>query len=149
MCAVLSHFSCVRLFAIPWTVAQQAPLSMGSSRQEYWSGLPCPPPGDLPDPGIKPMSPVSPALGNGLFTISITREAPNEHQPRTDGKKGAAAPGNTMCKMRAGRLQGSEWGWFGWEKGKYEVTAKRGWEKPLGSDEKSLERYAERFGLMS
>ena len=42
---VVSHFSHVRLFATPWTVARQAPLSMGFSRQEYWSGLPCPPPG--------------------------------------------------------------------------------------------------------
>ena len=50
----LSH---VRLFAAPWTVAYQAPLSMGFSRQEYWSGLPFPSPGDLPDPGIKPGSP--------------------------------------------------------------------------------------------
>ena len=47
MC-MLSHFSCVPLFAIPWTVARQAPLSMGFSRQGYWSGLPFPPPGDLP-----------------------------------------------------------------------------------------------------
>ena len=46
--------SCVRLFATPWTAARQAPLSMGFSRQEYWSGLPCPPPGDLPNPGIEP-----------------------------------------------------------------------------------------------
>ena len=46
-----------RLFAIPWTVAYQAPPSMGFSRQEYWSGLPFPSPGDLPDPGIKPGSP--------------------------------------------------------------------------------------------
>ena len=45
-----------------WTVAPQAPLSMESSRQEYWSGLPCPPPGDLPDLGIEPRSPVSPVL---------------------------------------------------------------------------------------
>ena len=45
-------------FATPWTTACQAPLSMGSSREEYCSGLPCPPPGDLPDPGIKPTSPV-------------------------------------------------------------------------------------------
>ena len=45
-----------------WTVAHQAPLSMGLSRQEYWSGLPSPPPGDFPDPMIKPTSPVSPAL---------------------------------------------------------------------------------------
>ena len=49
--------SCVRLFAIPWTVACQAPPSMGFSRQEYWSGLPFPSPGDLPDAGIKPGSP--------------------------------------------------------------------------------------------
>ena len=47
----------VRLFATPWTVAHQAPLSMGFSGQEYWSGLPCPPPGDLPNPGIDPRSP--------------------------------------------------------------------------------------------
>ena len=47
----------VRLFAIPWTVAYQAPLSMEFSRQEYWSGLPFPSPGDLPDPGINPGSP--------------------------------------------------------------------------------------------
>ena len=50
----LSH---VQLFATPWTVAHQAPLSMGFSRQEYWSGLPFPSPGDLPDPGIEPRSP--------------------------------------------------------------------------------------------
>ena len=49
--------SCVRLFASPWTVACQALLSKGFSRQEYWSGLPFPSPGDLPDPGIKPRSP--------------------------------------------------------------------------------------------
>ena len=53
----MSHagtLSRVRLFAIPWTVSYQASLSMGSSRQEYWSGLPFPSPGDLPDPGIEP-----------------------------------------------------------------------------------------------
>ena len=53
---MLSHFSHVRLFVTPWAVARQAPLSVGSSRQKYWSGLPCPPPGDLPDPGIEPVS---------------------------------------------------------------------------------------------
>ena len=53
---VLSHFSHVRLWATLWTAACQAPLSMGFSRQEYWSGLPHPPPGDLPDSGIKPVS---------------------------------------------------------------------------------------------
>ena len=54
---VLSHSAFVLLFVIPWPVAHQAPLSMGFSRQEYWSGLPFPPLGDLPDPGIEPMSP--------------------------------------------------------------------------------------------
>ena len=53
---VLGHFSRVQLSATPWTVAGQAPLSMGFS-QEYWSGLPFPPPGDLPNPGIDPASP--------------------------------------------------------------------------------------------
>ena len=54
---MLSHFSCARLFVILWTVALQAPLSMEFSRQEYWSGLPFPSPGDLPDPGAEPESP--------------------------------------------------------------------------------------------
>ena len=53
---VLSRFSRVQLCKTQWTVAHQAPLSMGFSRQEYWSGLPCPPPGDLSDPGIEPSS---------------------------------------------------------------------------------------------
>ena len=59
---MLSPFSHVQLFTTLWTAALQVPLSMGFSRQEYWSGLPCLPPGDLPDPGTKPTSPVSPAL---------------------------------------------------------------------------------------
>ena len=65
---------CVPLFVIPGTVACQAPLSMGFSRQEYWSGLPCPLPGDLPDPGIKSMSLMSPALAGGFFSTSTTWE---------------------------------------------------------------------------
>ena len=52
----------VQLFATPWTVAHQTPLSMGFFRQQYWSGLPCHPPGDLPDPGIEPVSPGAPSL---------------------------------------------------------------------------------------
>ena len=59
-------------FATPWTVACQASLSLGFSRQEYWSGLPCPPPGDLPNAGIKP---TSPALAGGFFTTSAPLEA--------------------------------------------------------------------------
>ena len=72
---VLSRFTRVRLFATPWTVARQAPLSTGFSRQEYWSGLPCPPPGDLPDSGIIPVSLPSPALAGSFFTASVTWEA--------------------------------------------------------------------------
>ena len=62
---MLSCFSCI-LFATIWTVAYQAPLSMGFSKKEYWSGLPCPPTGDLPDPGMKPTSLMSPTLADGL-----------------------------------------------------------------------------------
>ena len=61
MC-ILSRFSRVQLCATPWTVAHQAPLPVEFSRQEDWSGLPFPPLGDLPDTGIKPASPASPAL---------------------------------------------------------------------------------------
>ena len=61
-----------RLFATPWTIAHQVPLSMGFSRQEYWYRLPCSPPGALPDLGIEPMSP---ALAGGFFTSSTTWKA--------------------------------------------------------------------------
>ena len=74
---MLRHFSHVRLFATLWTVAHQAPLSMEFSRQEYWSGLPCSPPGDLPNPGIEPMSLMSPALVGAFFTTSATWELPS------------------------------------------------------------------------
>ena len=60
--------SCVRLFATPWTVALQAPLSMEFSRQAYWNGLPFPTPEDFPNPGIKPASLASPALADRFFT---------------------------------------------------------------------------------
>ena len=67
---VLSCFGCVQLFATLWTVARQASLSMGFTRQEYWSGLPFPPLGGLPDSEIKPRSLMSPALAGGFFTTS-------------------------------------------------------------------------------
>ena len=60
MSACMCVLSCVQLFVTPWTVAHQAPLSMEFSRQEYWSGLPLPSPGELPEPGIEPSSLVSP-----------------------------------------------------------------------------------------
>ena len=73
-CAVFTHFSHVRLCDL-WTVACQAPLPMGISRQEHWSELLCPPPGDLPDPGIEPISLMSPALAGRFFTTSAAWEA--------------------------------------------------------------------------
>ena len=76
VCTVLSCFSHVWLFAPLWTVAQQAPLSMGFSRQEYWSGLPCPPPGHPPNPGIEPRSLMSPALAGGFFTTNAIWKVP-------------------------------------------------------------------------
>ena len=69
---VLSHFSHIRLFATQWTVAHQAPLYIGFSRQEYWRGLPCPSPGDLPDSEIEPWSLLSPPLEGGFFTTGTT-----------------------------------------------------------------------------
>ena len=71
---VLSCFSHVQFFATPWTVACQAPLSIGFSRQEYWSELPFSPPGDFPNPGIEPTPLMSPALAGGFFTTSATWE---------------------------------------------------------------------------
>ena len=72
---LLSH---VRLFATPWTVAHQAPPSMGFSRQEYWSGLPFPSPGDLPNPGIKSRSPI-------LQADTLTSEPPGKHGSNSSG----------------------------------------------------------------
>ena len=70
-CAELSHLVVSDSLLTPWTVAHQAPLSMGFSRQEDWSGLPFPPPGDLPDPGVEP---VSPTLAGGFFSTEPPRK---------------------------------------------------------------------------
>ena len=70
-----SPFSCIQLFVTLCIVACQAPLLMGFSRQESWSGLLYPPPGDLPDLGIEPVSFTPPALAGGFFTTSTTWEA--------------------------------------------------------------------------
>ena len=74
----LSCFSRVQLCATPRTGAHQAPLSTGFSSQEYWSGLPFPPPGDLLDPGMEPAPLMSPALAGGFFTTNPTWEARTE-----------------------------------------------------------------------
>ena len=75
----VKSFSCVRPFANPWTVDHEAPLSMGFSRQETWSGLPFPSPGDLPDPGIEPKSPA-------LQADALTSEPPGK--PRVSEREG-------------------------------------------------------------
>ena len=84
---VLSNFSHVRLFVTLWTVACQAPLSVGFSRQEYWSGLPCRPPGNLRNPGTELLSLASLALAGWFFTTSATWEAPKRFFLSTLGVK--------------------------------------------------------------
>ena len=81
MC-MLSPFSHIQLFVTRWTVTCQALLFMGFFWQEYWSGLPCPPPGDLPNPRIKPMSLIPPALAGRFFITSAIWEAPPTHKPK-------------------------------------------------------------------
>ena len=83
---MLSH---VQLFATPWTVARQVPLSLGFLRQEYQSGLPCPPPGDLLNPGIEFISPVSPALAGGFLPL-----APSGKPGGSDGKESTCTEGD-------------------------------------------------------
>ena len=78
--ACASLLSCVRLSATPWTVARQAPLSMGLSRKEHWSGLPCPPPWDRPNPGIQPRSP-------SLQVDSLPFEPPGSQALETVSKR--------------------------------------------------------------
>ena len=75
VCVCARMLSCVPLFKTPWTITHQAPLSMGFSKQEYWSGLPFPTPGNLPDLGIEPTSLTSPALAGKFFTTNATWEA--------------------------------------------------------------------------
>ena len=77
--------SCVRLFATPWTIACQPSLSMEFSRQEYWSRLSFPTPGDLPDPGIEPISLAPPALAGGFFSTVLP------------GKPARTVKGNLGC----------------------------------------------------
>ena len=72
LCACMqSHFSPVWIFETPWTVAHQATLSMGFSRQEYWSGRPCPPPGDLPNPGSEPVSLMFSCIGRQVLYLLL------------------------------------------------------------------------------
>ena len=91
----VSRFSHFRLFATLWAVACQASPSKGFSRQEYWSGLPCPPPGILPDPGIEPVCLMSPALAGRFFT---TRPS---GKPKKEAKCSEHCGRLPPCKMQA------------------------------------------------
>ena len=95
---VLSHLGGIQLFATLWSAACQAPLSAGLSRQEYWSGLPFPPPGDLPDPGIKPGSPALQADSLPLSHWGILPKGPAQFQYRI-----LALPSPALS-----------WGWSSW-----------------------------------
>ena len=84
-------FSPVRLFGILWAIACQAPLSVGFPKQEYWSRLPFPPSGDLPNPGIEPSSLISPTIAGEFFITSATWEA-SDLQVNTCCMKGCHLP---------------------------------------------------------
>ena len=88
----MKSLSRVWLFVTPRTVACQASLSMEFSRQEYWSDLPCPPPGDLPNPGTEPTSLLSPAMPGELSTTSVTWEAVQRVAKWVDSEAGGLGP---------------------------------------------------------
>ena len=88
----------VRLFATLWTVAHQAPLSMGFSRQEYWSGLPFPSPGDLPNPGIEPGSPT-------LEADALTSEPPGKRNKQSSLESPSFLPKHFISKESFPKFQ--------------------------------------------
>ena len=88
----------------PWTVAHQAPLSMGFPRQEYWNGLPFPSPGDLPDPGIEPVSPESPALAGVFFTTEPPGKPSHCHKTWYSGMNGnSTSQASRTAVLKPGR----------------------------------------------
>ena len=105
VCAKLFQ-SCLNLSTL-WTVAHQAPLSMRYSRQEYWSGLPCPSPGDLPDPGMELKSLMSPALAGGFFNTSTTspRQISTTCDPQFDCYSVKGVPACSSCGPFSFRAQ--------------------------------------------
>ena len=94
-------------FAAPWTVARQAPLSLALSRQEYCSGFPCPPPWDLPNPGIKSVSLLSPTLAGGVLTLTSARKEEPYQKCGTWERVGLG--GGTK---RVVRHEGLPWSWL-------------------------------------
>ena len=104
-CCLVTAVTAVRFCATLWTLARQAPLSMGFSRQEYWSGLPCPPPGDLPDPGIKLESP---ALQADSLPMSHEMNEWNEAQ-EMNGASAKCESGRLKEDHASLRERGKDW----------------------------------------
>ena len=108
MCAcMLSRFSHVQFSATLWTIACQAPLFMGFSRQEYWSGMLCPSPGDLPDPGIKPASLTSPALASWVLCYECHLRSPSFLIPKRKHHFTGLAWSVVSCRHICSCLQNS------------------------------------------
>ena len=126
-------------FVTPWTVVHQAPLSVGFSRQDYWSGLPFPLPGDLSDPGTEPESPASPALAGGFFTT----EPVGKPLKRLLSDR---FPGGALVKnlpASAGEPRAKFDPWVG------KIPWRRAWQNPLQCSclENSMDRGAWRAAL--
>ena len=109
VCTVLSHFCRVQLFVTLWTIAHQAPLSMGFSWQEYWNELPCPLPEDLSDPGIEPASLKPPASAGMLFATNATWQAPKSNVHTLIKNTLLLSGKESTCQCRRYRLNP----WFG------------------------------------
>ena len=106
MC-VCSVASVMSDFVTPWIVAYQAPLCMGFPRQEYWSGLPCPPPGDLPNPGIEPTSLAAPVLQVDSLPLSYQKESESEvpqSYPTLCDPMDGSLPGSTIHGIFQARI---------------------------------------------
>ena len=114
--------SCVRLCATPWTEAHQAPMPLGFFRQEYWSGLPCSLPGDLPYPGIQRRSPLSPALEANSLPA----------EPRGKLSEGGAFPAEGTVSGSNSMLEDQEGGQGGWRWGGCEQQSEGIWEGQRG-----------------
>ena len=139
-CCVLSHDW---LFTTPWTVAWQAPLSMVLSRQEYWSGLPFSSPRDLPNPGIRSMSPASPALVRGFFITEppgkssyycyITNHSSNFKQLfylayNLGGQEFRKGLAGRLCSRSLNCMQSdARWGWIIWWPNRVDVKVAPSW----------------------
>ena len=96
--------SCIQLFCDPMDCSPPSPPSMDFPRQEYWSGLPFPPPGDLPDPGIEPMSPASPALQVGSLPLSHLLTSALQTELQSSGKRAGG-----QCQGSSDDCTGIKW----------------------------------------